>query len=308
MRFCDVNKHLNLEYKIRQDIAQNKFNDRLADAMKNKEFYKLYKERNKLIEKKANYEISNKDTSNVNAELALVSRRLLSCIEVYGIDLNMYYKCPKCKDTGFINFQECECRNRKRISLNRSLSGLPRISVAATLDSSIFKKNNTPQSSFMQKVYTKIKEWVNNFDNSDKNIVFMSGEVGIGKTHLAYAVSNELLSKGKTIMYLSAFGMNEVFVNEKFNRDETEIYERILEADLLIFDDLGVESINSITLEYLLGVIETRLSSGMKIFVTTNLTIEKFKERYGERLASRLTNTKTSFAPKYITGQDLRKL
>ncbi len=309
MYYLDIANKINSIYHDRQVNAQHDYEKRFDIAMQNEEFASLIKEKNRLITKKANLELANKDTSSIVAELSLVSKKLLEYIKSNKIDLNMYYTCPNCKDTGYANGKECECRKSIQHSLMKSISNLPKRSEGVSFNSNTFDDLDVPQASFMQKLYSKMKEWTENFNNSDKDVVFLSGEVGVGKTTLAYATANALQDKGYFVYYTTAFDINNLFVDKQFNRlSDLDTYNNAINSQLLIIDDLGTEVTNTIGLEYLFNVIDSRLAKGLKTFVITNLTLEKFSGKYGERAKSRLTNTRYSFAPKYIKGKDLRKI
>ena len=79
----------------------------------------------------------------------------------------------------------------------------------------------------------------------------------------------------------------------KFKRNESTEklkikVEKLYSCDLLILDDLGSEFSTQYTTAALFDIINSRLISGKKTVINTNLSIEELKQKYGERVVSRL--------------------
>ena len=90
------------------------------------------------------------------------------------------------------------------------------------------------------------------------------------------------------------------------NRDDIKTFLPHREPMLLI-DDLGTEPMmRNITVEYLFTLLNERAAAKRHTVVATNLTPTQLRERYGERVASRLLD-KTCTAPVLFTGKDLRR-
>ncbi len=85
------------------------------------------------------------------------------------------------------------------------------------------------------------------------------------------------------------------------------IYKSILEADLLIIDDLGTESLNSMKLSELFTIINTRIlnlnNKITKTIISTNLNINDIFRNYEERIGSRIVGHYDLY---YFIGEDLR--
>ena len=133
-------------------------------------------------------------------------------------------------------------------------------------------------------------DFINNFDNeSTKNLIF-SGGTGLGKTFLSNCIVNDLLEKGKTVMYQTAPVMLDSLIADLFAKPEnqTGISKNLLSVDLLVIDDLGTENLNSMKFTELYKIINTRLLTGKtKTIISTNLDLRGLFKTYDERLASR---------------------
>ena len=65
----------------------------------------------------------------------------------------------------------------------------------------------------------------------------------------------------------------------------------LVEADLLVLDDLGVEIKTPNSEADLLYILDTRAQMGRKTIITTNYDLNSLKERYGGRVYERLAHS-----------------
>ena len=88
--------------------------------------------------------------------------------------------------------------------------------------------------------------------------------------------------------------------------DEKSSYiaEKVLDADLLILDDLGAEFITQFTTSELFRIVNHRLLTGKKMIFSTNLTLSELKSTYSERIVSRIIG---EFENCVFFGEDIRK-
>ena len=116
-----------------------------------------------------------------------------------------------------------------------------------------------------------------------------------GKTFMSNCIASELLKKGKTVIYQTAPVLLETVIDYKMNKQKNpqdNFYKSVLEADLLIIDDLGTESLNSMKLSELFTIINTRIlnlnNKITKTIISTNLNINEIFNNYEERIGSRI--------------------
>ncbi len=131
-----------------------------------------------------------------------------------------------------------------------------------------------------------------------------------GKTFMSNCIASELLKKGKNVIYQTAPVLLETVIDYKMNRQknpDNSFYSSILETDLLIIDDLGTESLNSMKLSELFTILNTRiLNLNRKItktIISTNLNINDIFRNYEERIGSRIAGYYDIY---YFFGEDLR--
>jgi DNA replication protein DnaC len=123
-------------------------------------------------------------------------------------------------------------------------------------------------------------------------------------------VFDELLKNGKTVLYQTAPILLENVINYKMSKQKDSldnIYKSILDSDLLIIDDLGTESLNSMKLSELFTILNTRILNlnhkPTKTIISTNLNINDIFNNYEERIGSRIAGYYDIYC---FFGDDLR--
>ena len=127
---------------------------------------------------------------------------------------------------------------------------------------------------------------------------------------MSNCIAKELLKKGKTVLYQTAPILLESVINYKMskNKDSLDnIYQSILDSNLLIIDDLGTESLNSMKLSELFTILNTRIlnlnNKTTKTIISTNLNINDIFNIYEERIGSRIAGYYDIYC---FFGDDLR--
>ena len=127
---------------------------------------------------------------------------------------------------------------------------------------------------------------------------------------MSNCIARELLKKGKTVLYQTAPVLLESVIDYKMSKQKNyseNILKSVLESDLLIIDDLGTESLNSMKLSELFNIINTRiLNLNQKItktIISTNLNIQDIFRNYEERIGSRIAGYYDIYC---FFGDDLR--
>ncbi len=127
---------------------------------------------------------------------------------------------------------------------------------------------------------------------------------------MSNCIAYELLKKGKSVVYQTAPVLLETVIEYKKNqlkKTSNDFYKSILDCDLLILDDLGTETISSMTITELFTIINTRnLNLNHKVtktIISTNLDINALFRIYGERIGSRIVGFYDIYC---FFGDDLR--
>ena len=92
---------------------------------------------------------------------------------------------------------------------------------------------------------------------------------------------------------------------EKFGRVDTDTEKLLIDADLLILDDLGAEFTTAYTVSAIYNILNSRICRGVPTIISSNLDLEEIKRRYPESIASRIIGT---FSPVEFIGDDVRQI
>ena len=249
-------------------------------------------------------------------ELKKRKDELLKQYKVPDWYLDVQYNCNTCNDRGFLqNGQKCNCLKQEIINDAYKMSNLSKVlhnQNFSTLDTSIFSKERVPGSNISP--YENILEivaicelFIMNFDKDNGENLLFYGDTGLGKTFMCNCIAKELLDKGHLVIYQTAFKMFEIIEDYKFKNTDSHIskdnYENLFDCDLLIIDDLGTELTNSFTNSELFNIINTRLLSGKKTIISTNLSPMQLGSEYAQRIFSRVFDR---FKMVKFIGKDLR--
>ena len=139
--------------------------------------------------------------------------------------MEMHYRCPDCRDTGYVDGKKCHCFRKAQMRLLYAQSNIEEM----------VRRENF--STFSYDYY------------DDEKIL-----PGIGRTA----------------------------------REHMDMYEYILDCDLLVIDDLGTELNNSFTSSQLFYCLNERLNRKKGTVISTNLSLNALRDTYTERVTSRI--------------------
>lgn len=197
---------------------------------------------------------------------------------------------------------DCNCTIQKQLDIRKQLDkavirprSLPVLPEA--LRSHTFA--NFVVESFNQNAFTVCVKFAKNFSkNHDGKGLIICGKSGRGKTHLACAIINYLEAQHNT-----AFAHVPTLL-EKIRQGQGRL-EQLLNAELLILDDLGGERESEWALEKLLIIVDGRLNHLKATIYTTNFNFDELELRVGSRLASRILYNSHGLV---VQGPDWREI
>ena len=226
--------------------------------------------------------------------------------EQYLKNYTLKYDCDKCKDTGWAGGKLCACVRQKLHEETVKASGLSTVlHTYGEWDFNVFPENIREER---KKIYDLSVEYCKKFPNPRYKNMFITGNIGSGKTFLVSCIAGEFLKTGYTVQFLTSYKFGKLMLEAHLApvEDRDGIIEPVLETDLLILDDLGAEPIwNNVTVEYLYLVLNERLNAGAATILTTNLNPSEFLKHYGGRVFSRAANKETTYLIR-MDGPDLR--
>lgn len=220
------------------------------------------------------------------------------------------YKCRDCRDTGYIGNKKCHCFRQKELSFLYESSGMGLILEGADFNKLAEHFYSGEDLEHFRESKQKSLSFVNKFGSDYQNLLFY-GTVGTGKSMMSACIASDLLRKGHSVLYFSASSLFDELAAATFGRGSeverdsagSSVNDLIYDCDLLIIDDLGTEMTNNFTVSELFSLINDRFLHKRPIIISTNLSLEEIKNRYTDRIFSRLVG---NFEFCRLSGPDIR--
>lgn len=256
--------------------------------------------------------LSNNDSSYLNnlkteiEKLKVAQANILKKLNMDETQLKPNFECKICNDTGFTtqNYQTvmCACLKQKLLNIEYNKCNISNLDkenfsnfnfnlYSNEINKEKYNSNISPKENI--KIIKQLCEnFINDFDNPNSKNLLFTGNTGLGKTFLSNCIANELLKSGKTVLYQTAPVMLDSIIDYRFGKKNIQnICDYIYSVDLLIIDDLGTETINSMKFTELFNIINTRLLNSSnkvtKTIISTNLNMKNLYQTYDERIVSR---------------------
>lgn len=225
--------------------------------------------------------------------------------------LEPFYTCPDCRDTGYITSKEglkekCHCFRSQELSILYAQSNIQEMISRENFSSLSYEYYQGADLQHFKAAVALSQKFVQNFKQDYHNLFFY-GTVGTGKSFLSGCIAKELLEAGCSVIYFSASGLFDTLAHYTFDNKAKEslqtFYEDLYGCELLIIDDLGTEVTNNFVTSQLFSCLNERALRRKSIIISTNLSLEELRDRYSDRIFSRIT---TGFDLCKLTGPDIR--
>lgn len=200
--------------------------------------------------------------------------------------------CPKCDGYGYLVGEDgvahsCDCGLNERV---RALAGYERSGVPPKFSSKAFE-NFVAKDKLRKEILKNARSYAIGFSAEEPEGLMLRGRPGSGKTHIAVAILREVISRGYRGCYAN---FNDLLsrLRDTYNSGarETEgaLLAEIDEAELLVLDDVGAESVSDWVRDRLYLIINRRYENARATIITTNCDEAELESRIGPRTASRL--------------------
>ena len=226
--------------------------------------------------------------------------------------LKAKFTCTICNDSGYVNGSRCQCFNEliKKYTVDE-LNESCKIELHDFDEFNLGLYSNIPDEKSgiiprerMNEILIQCKNYVDTFSKDSCSLFFL-GKTGLGKTFISSMIAKSLIEKGFNVVFDSINNFLIKAENEHFGRSNGNTVETIINADLVILDDLGSEFSTPFNNSTLYNIINTRINMEVPTIVSTNLSLSELNEKYDDRIISRLTGMYTPFR---FFGTDIRQV
>lgn len=223
--------------------------------------------------------------------------------------LDPIYTCKACKDTGTLDdTTRCNCFKKKVLEDKLDAARLTDTDISFELfDPDVFDvtplQNGKSQKDIMLKIRQITKKYADSYPHCEP-ILLLSGSTGLGKTFISKCVMRRVIERGHTAAFYTAYRLFSIFHSHRLGEDVD--LDPIFTVPMLVIDDIGTEPMTrNVTVEYFFDLINERTAAGLHTVIVTNLAFHQLKERYGDRIHSRLMDKNTALKILFA-GSDIR--
>jgi DNA replication protein DnaC len=223
--------------------------------------------------------------------------------------------CSSCFGTGMEvvtgkGARRCRCRTEDNRTKSLEAARIPRRYAECSLGNYQPAPDNGSQLQAFNYAYSLVRD----YPTVERGLLFM-GTCGVGKTHLSVAILRELLEKKGVPCLFYEFGALLKEIQNSYNpvsqTSELKVLAPVVEAELLVLDELGATKPTDWVRDTMMQIINTRYNNKKLTIFTTNYTDtrrtpaeETLEDRIGTRLRSRLYEMCKTVM---IEGQDFRR-
>ena len=208
--------------------------------------------------------------------------------------------CPICRGYGFYvkdvpvghpDFGRaipCQCALPKiQAKRKRQMNALGNMELLSRMTFENFHPEGVGLTPERRKIIRSAYEAARRFAEAPRGWLLFSGGYGVGKTHLAAAIGNEVIRTGGEALFIIAPDLlDHLRSTYAPNSTETydELFDRLKNTPLLILDDLGSESSTPWAQEKLFQLLNHRYLRRLPTVITTNRPLSALEARIRSRL------------------------
>jgi DNA replication protein DnaC len=190
--------------------------------------------------------------------------------------------------------RRCRCRAEDARKKLLEAARIPRRYERCSLSNYQPATNNGSQLRAFNYAFRLVRE----YPSADRGLLFM-GTCGVGKTHLSVAILRELIERKGVPCLFYEFGSLLKEIQNSYNpvsqTSELTVLSSVIEAEVLVLDELGATKPTDWVRDTMMQVINARYNNNKLTIFTTNYTDtrrapaeETLEDRIGVRLRSRL--------------------
>jgi DNA replication protein DnaC len=204
--------------------------------------------------------------------------------------------------------EDCVCRVTQRTQMRIRRAGIPRRYEHCTFES--YETNFPSSHRSLGAALLRARKFVESYPlETDGTGLLLTGNIGVGKTHLAVGILQSLViergAAGLFYDYRDLLKQVQNSYNPQVRQTELEVLRPVFEAEILVLDELGAVKPTDWVWDTVAHILNTRYNDRRTTIITTNypnhpplgagsgdgsmrLREETLGDRIGERMRSRL--------------------
>ncbi len=173
-----------------------------------------------------------------------------------------------------------------------------------------FDADGTDRTAFIK--LKEIEQNIESFVENGESLYLHSNICGNGKTEWALRLLQSYIGK---IWHKSDLRCRVLFVSvpmylialkdsiSNTNEYAEHVKQNVMQADIVVFDDLATKGATQFEMEHLFSIIDCRINNGKSNIYTSNVSGQELRDKVGDRLYSRIVNLSTNIE---LLGADKR--
>ena len=189
---------------------------------------------------------------------------------------------------GLLEICECQKETVQKDTLER-LYRTSNLDAFKDLNFDTFRTGGHGESKSINKTLEVALNTARNYAHHLNGWLLLMGGYGTGKTHLAAAIANEVVSLGVETLFLTVPDLLD-WLRFSYGSEETNYesrFEEIRNIRFLVLDDLGTQNTTAWAREKLFQILNYRYTHRLPTLITTNLPLSQIDERISSRLQDR---------------------
>ena len=194
-------------------------------------------------------------------------------LEISNPNFGKFFPCPEC-GPGI-------ARLRKRAAFDAFTERIDEYGVKPLASCTFERFVLHSRSATVHRAFTEARALA----ETGEGWVLFTGPAGTGKTHLAMAVANynRQAADPHTVMLVTAPGLLDLLRSGYDRNDYNDLLGLTKSVDILIIDDLGMESLTPWAEEKLFEIVNYRYNNRSALMVTTNADMSMIDNRIRSR-------------------------
>lgn len=179
------------------------------------------------------------------------------------------------REDGLTGAERCECYGQRRAEIRQISSHIPANFTGATLENFQLPTDNPVSRQALSTVFMEVRRYAREFPIGERPGLLLIGNPGTGKTHLAVAALKMLMARGFDGLFYDYQTLLERIQRGwdlAAGSEERQAYQQVLDAEILLLDDLGARRSLEWAEDAIAAIITHRYNHRKPLIATSNLS------------------------------------